>query len=112
MVKSIRKGVVICSIVLSGCASQHVSKSIVDVPKDQLLQAEALRGASVGIAIFDEQNQKWVEKFNSDHYELVINRRTGKIVDTYKSSWTKNDEEIKQFVGECSKRDPDKDNKF
>jgi D-alanyl-D-alanine carboxypeptidase/D-alanyl-D-alanine-endopeptidase (penicillin-binding protein 4) len=68
MVKSIRKGVIVCSLFLSGCATQHLPKSLVENSKEQLLNTAAMKGASVGIAIFDEQHQSWVEKHNSDHY--------------------------------------------
>lgn len=68
MVKSIRKGIIICSLFFSSCATQHLPKSNTEVSKENLINATALKGATIGIAIFDEQNQQWVEKYNSQHY--------------------------------------------
>ena len=68
MVKSFRKRVntpiqflVIATMVsLSACSIQKAQKT--------LLSAAPLKGAHVGIAVYNESNQQWVDKYQSDHY--------------------------------------------
>lgn len=68
MVKSIRKRVntpiqfilVAALFSLSACSVQKAQKT--------LLSAAALKGAHVGIAVYNESSKQWVDKHNSDAY--------------------------------------------
>ena len=68
MVKGLRKGVVtplhLLSIafivVLSACSIQKAQKT--------LLQTTALKGAHVGIAVYNDTKQTWIDQYQSDHY--------------------------------------------
>ena len=67
MVKGIRKGVItplyllsLFLTVLSACSIQRAQK--------KLLQTEALKGAHVGIAVYNDTKQAWIDQYQSDHY--------------------------------------------
>jgi len=68
MVKGIRKGVITPSnlfsivllTVLSACSIQKAQKT--------LLQTTALKGAHVGIAVYNDTKQTWIDQYQSDHY--------------------------------------------
>ena len=69
MVKSTRKRISIhiqsvftlaVLLLATACSVQKAQKT--------LLSADPLKGAHVGIAIYNESNQQWVSKYQSDHY--------------------------------------------
>ncbi len=68
MVKGIRKRVntplhlvyIVCIIFLSGCSIQKAQK--------KLLQTDALKGAHVGIAVYNDTKKSWIDQYQSDHY--------------------------------------------
>lgn len=68
MVKGLRKGVktpnlflsIFLIIFLSACSIQKAQKT--------LLYNDALKGAHVGIAVFNDTKQIWVDQYQSDHY--------------------------------------------
>jgi len=69
MVKSIRKRIksnfyLACTLfvllIMSSCGIQKAQKT--------LLNASSLKGAHVGIAVFNETTNEWVDKYQSDHY--------------------------------------------
>lgn len=68
MVKGLRKGVVtplhflsiVFIVVLSACSIQKAQKT--------LLQTTALKGAHVGIAVYNDTKQSWIDQYQSDHY--------------------------------------------
>ncbi len=69
MVKSIRKriitqakvlAVVILIISIAGCGIQKAQKT--------LLASPSLKGAHLGIAIYNDTKSQWVDKYQSDHY--------------------------------------------
>jgi D-alanyl-D-alanine carboxypeptidase/D-alanyl-D-alanine-endopeptidase (penicillin-binding protein 4) len=68
MVKSIRKRintpiqllVIATMLSLSACSIQKAQKT--------LLTAAPLKGAHVGIAVYNESTKQWVDKYQSDHY--------------------------------------------
>lgn len=69
MVKSIRKRIksnfylactLLVLLIISSCGIQKAQKT--------LLSASSLKGAHVGIAVYNETNQQWVDKYQSDHY--------------------------------------------
>jgi D-alanyl-D-alanine carboxypeptidase/D-alanyl-D-alanine-endopeptidase (penicillin-binding protein 4) len=68
MVKGLRKGVVaplyllsiVFIVLLSACSIQKAQKT--------LLQTTALKGAHVGIAVYNDTKQAWIDQDQSDHY--------------------------------------------
>ena len=52
--------IVVVLSLTTACSVQKAQKT--------LLSAEPLKGAHVGIAIYNESNQQWVSKYQSDHY--------------------------------------------
>ena len=68
MVKGLRKRVVtplhllsiVFIVVLSACSIQKAQKT--------LLQTTALKGAHVGIAVYNDTKQSWIDQYQSDHY--------------------------------------------
>jgi D-alanyl-D-alanine carboxypeptidase/D-alanyl-D-alanine-endopeptidase (penicillin-binding protein 4) len=68
MVKGLRKGVVaplyllsiVFIVLLSACSIQKAQKT--------LLQTTALKGAHVGIAVYNDTKQAWIDQYQSDHY--------------------------------------------
>jgi len=68
MVKGLRKGVVaplyllsiVFIVLLSACGIQKAQKT--------LLQTTALKGAHVGIAVYNDTKQAWIDQYQSDHY--------------------------------------------
>jgi D-alanyl-D-alanine carboxypeptidase/D-alanyl-D-alanine-endopeptidase (penicillin-binding protein 4) len=68
MVKSFRKRVntpirlvvIATMFLLSACGIQKAQKT--------LLSAAPLKGAHIGIAVYNESTQQWVDKYQSDHY--------------------------------------------
>ena len=68
MVKGLRKRVVtplhllsiVFIVVLSACSIQKAQKT--------LLQTTALKGAHVGIAVYNDTKQAWIDQYQSDHY--------------------------------------------
>jgi D-alanyl-D-alanine carboxypeptidase/D-alanyl-D-alanine-endopeptidase (penicillin-binding protein 4) len=68
MVKGLRKGVVaplyllsiVFIVLLSACSIQKAQKT--------LLQTTALKGAHVGIAVYNDTKQAWLDQYQSDHY--------------------------------------------
>ena len=68
MVKSIRKRIVtpihyftfLILMIASACSIQKAQKT--------LLQAAPLKGAHVGIAVYNDSKQAWVAQYQSDHY--------------------------------------------
>jgi D-alanyl-D-alanine carboxypeptidase/D-alanyl-D-alanine-endopeptidase (penicillin-binding protein 4) len=68
MVKGIRKGVntpsyfftIVLFMVFSACHIQKAQKT--------LLNTDALKGAHIGIAVFNDTKQAWVDQYQSDHY--------------------------------------------
>jgi len=68
MAKGFRKGVVHSShfisilfcCVLSACSIQKAQK--------KLLHTDALKGAQIGIAVYNDTKQQWIDQYQSDHY--------------------------------------------
>lgn len=68
MAKGIRKGVIapkhfiliFSCFVLGACGIQKAQKT--------LLQSDALKGAHVGIAVYNDTKQTWLDQYQSDHY--------------------------------------------
>jgi len=68
MVKGLRKRVVtplhllsiVFIVLFSACSIQKAQKT--------LLQTDALKGAHIGIAVYNDTKQAWVDQYQSDHY--------------------------------------------
>ncbi len=52
--------IVVALFFLSACSIQKAQKT--------LLQSASLKGAHVGIAVYNDSKQKWVDQYQSDHY--------------------------------------------
>jgi len=68
MVKSIRKRVITPISFILLAALLLNTAALAQNAKTNLLSSAALKGAHVGIAIFNESTGQWVEKYQSDHY--------------------------------------------
>ncbi len=68
MAKSFRKGVKSPIVFLFIAVLFSVNAVRAQSAQATLLASPALKGAHVGIAVFNESTQQWVDKYQSDHY--------------------------------------------
>lgn len=68
MVKGLRKGVITPSYLFSIVLLTVLSACNIQKAQKILLQTTALKGAHVGIAVYNDTKQAWVDQYQSDHY--------------------------------------------
>ena len=68
MVKGIRKRVITRLHVVSILGIIFFSACSIQRAQKNLLKADALKGAHVGIAVYNDTKQAWVDQYQSDHY--------------------------------------------
>ncbi|MSP07999.1 MAG: hypothetical protein EXR15_05005 [Chitinophagaceae bacterium] len=68
MVKGLRKGVITPSYLFSIVLLTVLSACNIQKAQKTLLQTTALKGAHVGIAVYNDTKQSWLDQYQSDHY--------------------------------------------
>lgn len=68
MAKGIRKGVITPQYLLSIVFITMLSACSIQKAQKKLLHTDALKGAHVGIAVYNDTKQAWVDQYQSDHY--------------------------------------------
>ena len=68
MVKGLRKGVITPSYLFSIVLLTVLSACNIQKAQKTLLQTTALKGAHVGIAVYNDTKQTWIDQYQSDHY--------------------------------------------
>ena len=68
MAKSFRKGVKSPLAFIFIAVLFSITTASAQTPQAALLASPALKGAHVGIAVYNESTQQWVDKYQSDHY--------------------------------------------
>jgi len=68
MVKGIRKGVITPSYLFSIVLLTVLSACNIQKAQKTLLQTTALKGAHIGIAVYNDTKQTWIDQYQSDHY--------------------------------------------
>jgi D-alanyl-D-alanine carboxypeptidase/D-alanyl-D-alanine-endopeptidase (penicillin-binding protein 4) len=68
MAKSFRKGVKSPIAFIFIAVLFSITTVSAQTPQAALLASPALKGAHIGIAVYNESTQQWVDKYQSDHY--------------------------------------------
>ena len=68
MVKGIRKGVITPLYLVSFLFLATLSACSIHKAQKNLLQTDALKGAHVGIAVYNDTKKAWIAQYQSDHY--------------------------------------------
>ena len=68
MVKGIRKGVITPLKVVSIISLFFLSACSIQKAQKKLLQTDALKGAHIGIAVYNDTKQAWIDQYQSNHY--------------------------------------------